>query len=166
MGTFRELAEWDDQSHTRMWDHLNALRSAGIGTQDAEDARSGLVEWRPTWRLGGGSELVNGTGGRLEGKYLKIGLLYLCSIVHIRGTNANQGPGAAWTYDLPVNAVELANPLGSALVKDQAATAVGYNVGVIGARMASGGAWVTWATPGSWVANDPIRLTFMYIGVS
>lgn len=92
-----------EQSHTRMWEHLEGIASAvDADVQTVEDSiEDAWVSYTPVWSSSGTAPALG--NGTITGKYKKLGTTYHVRIVLTLGSTSTVGTGV-YSFSLPVGA--------------------------------------------------------------
>lgn len=153
---FSALPPFAGPNHTRIWEHLEALRLAGA----QESANLGTRQaYTPVWSQSDGNALSIGNG-TLTGLYTRIGKLVVGGVTLVRGTTTNHGT-AFYAFSLPSNSVAYQQVWGAGSAKDYAVGVVGIAAGAVGLVGQNQRVSATW--PGGWAAGNTISFFFAYM---
>ena len=152
---FTELPQFVSSMHTRLWEHLEALRTAGVDLTASLGVR---LSYTPTWSQSDGQTLqIN--NGSLTGRYMRLGKLVLGGGILTRGSNTNQG-SSAYILGLPSPAAAYNLVWGAGQAKSHAVGVIGVGTAAIG--LVGNGVRVSHTWPGSWATGEIISWQFMY----
>lgn len=124
------------------------------------------ITYNPTWAATGGTPAVGGAGGGLSGEYVKIGEVCHVSITCALGASpTGLGTTTLWNFSLPFTAPNGAT--GTALFYDATSSiVVGFLQRTAGGSsvypMTDASAYVGYAAPFTWAANDYMILNATY----